>query len=483
MRKSKKNIDSAQAAKIACAKKTSIGGQALMEGIMMRGPKKSAMAVRDPHGEIVLEVTDISTEKRPAIAKIPIVRGVYNFASSMIIGYKSLMRSAEISGLEELEEEMAKEKAAKKAAKKAKKKGEPAPNDAESTEEATVPAPPVEENDNADEPIGIVEVPAKEELIAEDGEPVEVLEIPPKEEILSSENEAEEASTEATEANAVNEEATEEIKEDIKPKEAPKSNEKKKASGMTATISIISVVLSVLLAVGLFIALPNVISAGLGTDGLGGFIIEKAKLTEGTLYTLITEGLSGFVASKIAPEMSWVSWVLNSVFAGILRIIILVIYMGGSSLLLKDIRRTFEYHGAEHKTIFCYESGLELTVENVRKQRRFHPRCGTSFLVLMLLISIAVGIGAEMAYVGIFESEPSGIILTLIKLALLPLTMGIGYELIKFAGRHDNIITRIISAPGMWLQRLTVKEPSDDMIECAIVAFKAVVPDDNSDNY
>ena len=116
MKKKDKIENSEQAARIACAKKTSIGGQALMEGIMMRGPKKSAMAVRNPQGEIVLEVTDIVTGKRPVIAKIPIIRGVYNFASSMLIGYKALMRSAEISGLEEIEEEMAREKAAKKAA-------------------------------------------------------------------------------------------------------------------------------------------------------------------------------------------------------------------------------------------------------------------------------------------------------------------------------------------------------------------------------
>ena len=120
MKKKNKEKVSEQEKKIACAKKTSIGGQALMEGIMMRGPKKSAMAVRNPQGEIVLEVTDIAKDKRPFITKIPIARGVYNFISSMIIGYKALMRSAEISGLEEIEEELAKEKAAKKAAKKAK---------------------------------------------------------------------------------------------------------------------------------------------------------------------------------------------------------------------------------------------------------------------------------------------------------------------------------------------------------------------------
>ena len=149
--------------------------------------------------------------------------------------------------------------------------------------------------------------------------------------------------------------------------------------------------------------------------------------------------------------------------------------------LLKDIRRTFEYHGAEHKTIFCYEAGLELTVENVKKQQRFHPRCGTSFLILMLIVSIAIGLCINPIYFAITGTPANGIAFTLIKLCLLPLTMGIGYELIKLAGRHDNLFTRIISAPGMWLQRVTVKEPSDDMIECAIAAFLAVVPEDQSD--
>ena len=134
-------------------------------------------------------------------------------------------------------------------------------------------------------------------------------------------------------------------------------------------------------------------------------------------------------------------------------------------------------------TIFCYEAGLELTVENVRKQRRFHPRCGTSFLILMLIISIAIGLCINPVYHSITGADADGWIFSLIKLCLLPITMGIGYELIKLAGRHDNLFTRIISAPGMWLQRITVKKPTDDMIECAIAAFLAVVPDDNSDKY
>ena len=131
------------------------------------------------------------------------------------------------------------------------------------------------------------------------------------------------------------------------------------------------------------------------------------------------------------------------------------------------------YHGAEHKTIFCYEAGEELTVENVKKQTRLHPRCGTSFLVLTVLVSILVGIFIPTAIPTYLRA--------IIKLLLLPLTMGISYELIKIAGRHDNIVTRIISAPGLLLQKITTKEPDDLMIECAIIAMKEVIPSDGSD--
>ena len=165
-----------------------------------------------------------------------------------------------------------------------------------------------------------------------------------------------------------------------------------------------------------------------------------------------------------------------------MRIVILVVYMLLVSRM-KDIRRTFMYHGAEHKTIFCYESGLELTVENVRKQRRFHPRCGTSFLILMLIVGIIISFFIDPIFMAFGIAHIPTIVRTLVKLLLLPLIMGIGYELIKLAGRHDNVFTRIISAPGLWLQRLTVFEPDDDMIECALTAFKEVIPEDNSDNY
>ena len=131
------------------------------------------------------------------------------------------------------------------------------------------------------------------------------------------------------------------------------------------------------------------------------------------------------------------------------------------------------FHGAEHKTIFCYESGEELTVENVKKQERFHPRCGTSFLILMVLVSILIGF--------FIPPELHPMIRVGVKLLLFPVTMGLGYELIKFAGRYENLLTKIISAPGVGLQHLTVFEPDEAMIECAIAAMKEVIPEDGSD--
>ena len=147
--------------------------------------------------------------------------------------------------------------------------------------------------------------------------------------------------------------------------------------------------------------------------------------------------------------------------------------------LEKDIKRVFRYHGAEHKTIFCYESGEELTVENVRKHTRFHPRCGTSFMFLML----AVGILISSVLVVILPDFiiTRNYIWVPIKILLLPITCGIGYELIKFCGKHDNVLTRIIAAPGLWIQRLTTKEPEDGMIEIAIAAIQEVIPEDGSD--
>lgn len=341
----------------SCAIKTSIGGQALMEGIMMRGPKRTAMAVRNPQGEIVIEEWDTKTANRAKIFKLPIIRGVFSFADSLIMGYKCLMRSAEISGLEELEEEERRAKAAKKAAKAAKraeKRGEPVP-----------------------------------------------------------------------EVNV--EEQTEE-----------KTEEKKGSSAMTTVIMAVSIVLALVLVIGLFFWLPTF------------------------LYSLL---------ARVIPAIDGNPFV-QSLFEAVIRLALLVGYMA-VVFLMKDIRRTFMYHGAEHKTIFCYEAGLPLTVENVRLQKRFHPRCGTSFLIIMVLVGLVISF--------FIPTSIPKLARVVIKLLMMPLVMGIGYEFIKLAGKHDNVFTRIISAPGMWMQRITTVEPDDDMIECAIAAIEKVIPDDGSD--
>lgn len=165
---------------------------------------------------------------------------------------------------------------------------------------------------------------------------------------------------------------------------------------------------------------------------------------------------------------------LHPLFEGILKIGILIIYMAAVRRM-NDIKRTFQYHGAEHKTIACYENGLELTVENVRAQTRFHPRCGTSFTIVMLLISILFSTLLVLIFPGIGTIRWLWI---LVKILLIPLVMGFGYEFIRYAGRHDNLVARVLSKPGIWMQHITTIEPEDEMIECGIAAFLAVLPKD-----
>lgn len=162
-----------------------------------------------------------------------------------------------------------------------------------------------------------------------------------------------------------------------------------------------------------------------------------------------------------------------AVLEGVLKVTIFIAYLLLVSML-KDIKRTFMYHGAEHKTIACFEAGEELTPENAMKHRRFHPRCGTSFMFLMIGIGIVVGMFVR----NLMPPDTHTLIISLIKLTLLPLTMGVGYEILMLAGKHDNIITRIISAPGLWVQRITTKEPTADMLEIAIVSTKCALRDE-----
>ncbi len=313
--------------------KSKIGGQALIEGIMMRGIDKAAMACRLPDKTIDVEVWDIKNDQW--YRKIPFIRGIINFATTLIDGMKCTMKSAE----------------------------KQVTDDEEETDEQ----------------------PSRFEQWLSERKWYQKLEAK-----LEGENGKETMNT----------------------------------------IMIVVCVVVMVVCVCVFKFIPALFSWLLGLLGTPNWLMT------------ISEGL--------------------------IKVGLLVGYMWLISHM-KDIYRTFQYHGAEHKTIFCYENGLELTVENVRKQIRFHPRCGTSFIFLVVLLSICIGMFLPWDNVWARFG---------LQLAMLPVEAGIGYELIKLAGRCDNLFTRIISAPGVWLQHITTKEPDDDMIEIAIAALKPCIPED-----
>ena len=186
--------------------------------------------------------------------------------------------------------------------------------------------------------------------------------------------------------------------------------------------------------------------------------------------------LEGAVGEGISP------W--KSTFEGVLKLLLFIAYMAIIAQM-KTMKRVYEYHGAEHKTIACYEAGKELTVENVKPMCRFHPRCGTSFIIITLLVSIIVYsvVPINPAEWWRIDNKALGALLRVIfKLPLLPVVVGISYELIRLAGRYSNPITKIFSAPGLWMQRLTTREPDDSQIECAIAAVKPCLPKDGEDD-
>lgn len=305
--------------------KSKIGGQALIEGVMMKGIYTSAMACRLPDGTIDVETWEEKNGKNaPWYRKTPFIRGTFNFVSSLIDGYRCLMKSA----------------------------------DKQMTEEES-----------------------EEEMSKLD--------------------------------KWLNEHLGEKL---------------------MGIISVISIVFSLVLCIGLFKFLPMWI-VGL---------------------------LKNVVSSRVVLTIA----------EGLIKIAIFVGYLAVTSLM-KDIRRTYEYHGAEHKTIACYEAGDELTPENVKKYSRFHPRCGTSFIFISLFISI---------FVFCFITWSSMAARMALQIVLLPVIVGISYELIRLAGRYDNAFTRIISAPGLNLQRLTTREPDEKQIEVAIAAIKPCIPENKEDD-
>ena len=315
-------------------KQTSIGGQAIIEGVMMRGPHKTAMAVRKSDGEIITEVNDNGTKKRAKIWKLPIIRGCINFVDSLIVGMKALMFSADQMDLEDEEEE----------------------------------------------------TQSKFDKWLED----------------------------------------------------------KFGDKIKDIVIYVSLALSLVLSIALFIMLPTVITRGL--EWVLGFT-PFAEIAKTKIFTSVCEGV-----------------VKMAIFIGYLALV----------SQMKDIKRVFEYHGAEHKTIACYEYGEELTVENVKKHKRYHPRCGTSFLLFVMIVSIIL--------FAVLPRTESLIIRMGLRLLLLPLVAGISYELIKWAGRSKKSCVQWLSKPGLWLQKLTTREPDDKQIEVAIVSMKAVIPENSEDD-
>lgn len=382
--------------------KTRVGGQALIEGVMMLGPEKGAMAVRKPDKTIYLEEWDRKEKKW--YNKAPFIRGCINFVSQLLDGYKYINKSGEISGMFD-DDEPEKDKNKKQENSKAtEEKIENTTDAAEVTEEAAA----------------VVEEITEEISIAAEETAKEVTDVEEKAE--------ESAKTDADEKN---------------------EKEEKDNSVLNSVLMIISSILGIGIALALFIILP----------------------------TLIASGIQAIVPVDISP--------FRSLIEGVIKILLFIGYLWLTSLM-DTMKRLYQYHGAEHKTIFCYEHGEELTVENVRKYKRFHPRCGTSFIFLTLAISILVytilPVNSELFVANFGVSQFVGDLLRICcKIIFLPVIVGISYELITIAGRYDNIITRIISAPGLGIQRLTTKEPADEMIEIAIAAVKPVLPENPED--
>ena len=302
---------------------TKVGGQAILEGLMMRGNRALAIAVRKPDGNIHLTVEPLPGKSK--WAKIPVVRGVYAFVSSLVTGTGVLFYGADLLEKWEAEKE------------------------------------------------------AKEHPEA----------------VKSEEN----------------------------------KDEKKKESGFSQGAIYLSVALAIAICVGIFVLLPTFILS----------LVKKAGVESVLLLNLLE---------------------------GILRIILFVGYVAACSLM-PDIKRTFEYHGAEHKTIHCYENGLDLTPENAQTFYTLHPRCGTSFMVFVMVISLLI--------FSLFV-WPKLWLRVLSRLLLIPVVAGLSYELLQFTGRHNNGFVKAVSVPGIMLQKVTTREPSLDQLEVAIAAMKAVLP-------
>ncbi len=353
-------------------KPSGIGGQAVMEGVMMRNRSKYAVAVRKPDGEIVINVKEYHSvgEKHKFLA-LPFVRGAVNLVESMIVGMGTLMYSANFA-----EDETPDKKA--KAAGEAVGEAEEAIDTAAETLNAA-----------ADTPDAAVDTP----------------------------------------------DAAADAKESADVKNAADT---KKQDGMSAGMIGATVALSLVLTIALFMLLPFAVTSGL-------------------------EALTGI-------SSPWFS----SIVEGVLRMGIFIGYVAAISLM-PEIKRVYRYHGAEHKSINCIEHGLDLTVDNVRASSKEHKRCGTSFMIFVMVISILVFSIVNMFPIYTGDSQIIRFLVRFgVRILLLPLVAGLSYEFLRLAGRTDNKVINILSKPGLWMQALTTKEPDDEMIKVAMVSVNAV---------
>lgn len=324
---------------------TSIGGQAVLEGVMMRGPSKSAIAVRKSDGDIDVEVKNNSSlVAKLKLAKIPIVRGCVAFFDSLIVGVSATMHSAEFIDLEP--------------------------------------------------------------------------------------------------------------EEDEKPSKFDEFIERHFGDKMLTIVMWVSVCLSLVIGIGLFMLLPTVIAGGLKSLFVNETFIQFPQ---------------AFV-DAVSPVMT--NHIVLNLIESVTRIAIFILYMVLVSQM-KDMQRVFEYHGAEHKSIACYEAGAELTPENAKTFTRFHPRCGTSFLLIVMVISILFF--SFLTWDNVWMRMG-------LRLLLLPVVAGVSYEIIKFAGRSKSRCVAWLTKPGLWLQRLTTREPDESQLEVAIASLKAVLPTEGEDD-
>ncbi len=413
---------------------TSIGGSALIEGIMMRGPKRTTVCVRTGKDTIVSEDISITTiPEKMKFFKLPFFRGIAGLIDSMRLSYKSLMLSAD-----------------------------------KAVESAEIDEEPSKFEKWLDEKFGDKLVKGLMAVASVLGVALAIVLFFFLPSLIFD------ASANIIPAFRDNSLYSVELTSDMKYIQFTdgSDNEITVPFELTRTDKILGIS-KMKDKAGYY----SVIITDEVNPEKGSIVLKNSRNWKKIYYRTSLTSDATIADTEKKPVNVYKEDLMRlwkSIFEGVLKIVIFLGYIIIVSQM-SDMKRVFMYHGAEHKTIFCYENEEELTVANVRKQIRFHPRCGTSFMIIMLIIGILVGLFVPANPFGVAFLRP------VFKILLLPLSCGVGYELIKICGKHDNALTRIIAAPGLWAQRITTKEPDDSMIEVAIEAIKAVIPDDGSD--